>query len=229
MQKILHKEHSGVIHWLKNESFSFVPTMFFPILTGWGIIAISYNKTAVSAPKMIACSVSALATGTTLRHIPEQTLSPDAVQGMLREKGLFDTRRNPAGHGVSHTYEIQKNGKVVYDRSSGLMWQQAGSQGEMNYRDAKDFIAALNKDRFAGFHDWRLPTLEEAISLVEPAKKKGDLHIDPIFDPCQKRVWTSDFRKNGMAWAVWFDSGFCDYAYTDNNIRHYVRAVRGKT
>lgn len=129
--------------------------------------------------------------------------------------------------GFSHHYEIQKDGKIVYDHASGLMWQRAGSQHEMNYRDAQDFVAALNKGRFAGYHDWRLPTLEEAVSFVESEKKNGDLHIDPVFDPCQKRVWTSDLRKGGMAWTVWFDSGFCDYAYVDNNIRHYVRAVRG--
>jgi len=228
MKIILHKGHFGVIYWLKNKSFSFVLAMFFLILTGWVINAITYNNTAVSAPKATACSVSVVATEMTLRHIPEQALSPDVVHGMLREKGLFDTRRNPAGHGVSHTYEIQKDGKVVYDQAGGLMWQQAGSQDEMNYRDAKGFIAALNENRFAGFHDWRLPTLEEAISLVEPTRQNGGLYIDLIFDSCQKQVWTSDFRKDGMAWIVWFDSGFCDYAYTDNNIRYHVRAVRKK-
>lgn len=118
---------------------------------------------------------------------------------------------------------------AVYDHISGLIWQQAGSLREMNYRDAKNYISAMNKERFAGYHDWRLPTLEEAISLVEPAKKDGGLHINPVFDPCQKRVWTSDFRKDGMVWVVWFDSGFSDYAYTDNNISHYVRAVRVRT
>ncbi|MDG6027480.1 MAG: DUF1566 domain-containing protein [Candidatus Brocadia sp.] len=77
---------------------------------------------------------------------------------------------------------------AVYDHISGLIWQQAGSLREMNYRDAKNYISAMNKERFAGYHDWRLPTLEEAISLVEPAKKDGGLHINPVFDPCQKRV-----------------------------------------
>lgn len=213
---------------MKNELFFFIPGMLFSILTGWGIMTIVHAKADIFEQKGTAYSVYASAAGSALRDTPENALSPDAVQGMLREKGLFDSRRNAAGRGVSHQYEIQKDGKVVYDHSSGLMWQRAGSQHEMNYRDAKDFVAALNKDRFAGYHDWRLPTLEEAVSLMERAKKNSDLHIDPIFDPCQKRVWTSDLRKDGMAWTVWFDTGFCDYAYTDNNIRHYVRAVRGK-
>lgn len=229
MQNIPHKEYFNTTPRLKNKSLSFVPGILFPAIIGLGIITIVHNKIAVSEPERTAHSVYVSATGTALRDTPEKVLSPEVVKGMLRAKGLFDSRRNAAGQGVSHQYEIQKDGKVVYDHISGLMWQQAGSQNDMNYRDAKDYIAALNKDRFAGQNDWRLPTLEEAISLLEPAKKNGDLHIDLVFDLFQKRVWTSDFRKDGMAWSVWFDSGFCDYSYTDNNIRHYVRAVRGKT
>ncbi len=227
MQNIPHKEYFNTMHRFKTKSFFFVPGVLFPITIGWGVISIVYNKAAVSEPKITAHSVYTSATGTLLRDTPENALSPDVVQSILREKGFFDSRRNVSGHGIFHQYELQKDGKVVCDHSSGLMWQRAGSQNDMNYRDAKNYISALNKDRFAGYSDWRLPTLEEAISLMVPAKKDGALHIDPLFDPFQKRVWTSDFRKDSMAWAVWFDSGFCDYAYTDNNIRHYVRAVRG--
>ncbi len=228
MLNIPHKVHLTSIHRLKNKSYSFIPGMLFFIIIGWTVISVVHNTAAVSEPGRKTHSVYASVIGTSLRHLPEKALSPDAVQGMLREKGLFDSRRNAAGHDLSHQYEIQKDGKVVYDHTSGLMWQQAGSQNDMNCRDIKDYIAILNEDRFAGYNGWRLPTLEEAVSLVEPTKKNGDLYIDPVFDPRQKRVWTSDFRKAGMAWVVWFDSGFCDYTYTDNNIRHYVRAVRRK-
>ena len=229
MRDIPRKDYFNTIQRPKNGRFSSVPGILFPIIIGWGIISIVHNKAAVSEPERTAHSVYASVTGTALRDTPEVALSPEVVQSMLREKGLFDSRRNAAGHGVSHKYDMQKDGKVVYDHTSCLMWQQAGSRNTMNYRDAKNYISALNKERFTGYNDWRLPTLEEAISLMEPAKKNGALHIDSVFNPCQKRVWTSDFRKDCMAWAVWFDSGFCDYAYTDNNIRHYVRAVRVKT
>lgn len=228
MQYIPHKNSCNAAQRHKNRWFSFVPGILFLTILGWWVIAIVHNKAAVSAPESAVRLVSASVVGTPLRATPEGALSPEVVQGVLREKGLFDARRNPAGRGVSHQYEMQKDGTVVYDHVSCLMWQQAGSRNEMNYRDAKDYISALNKERFAGYRDWRLPTLEEAISLAEPSKNDGGLHIDPVFDPCQKRVWTSDFRKDGMAWTVWFNSGFCDYAYTDSNIKHHVRAVRAE-
>ncbi len=226
MQYIPRKNSCNAAQRPKNRWFSFVPGIIFLTIIGWWVIAIVHKKTVVSAPESAIHLVSASVVRTPLRATPEGALLPEVVQGVLREKGLFDSRRNPAGSDVSHQYEMQKDGTVVYDHVSCLMWQQAGSPNEMNYRDAKDYISALNKERFAGYRDWRLPTLEEGISLVEPSKNDGGLHIDPVFDPRQKKVWTSDFRKDGMAWTVWFDSGFCDYAYTDNNIKHHVRAVR---
>ncbi|OOP55463.1 MAG: hypothetical protein AYP45_14535 [Candidatus Brocadia carolinensis] len=226
MHYVLREDSFNTIQQPKRGRFSFIPGILFFVMIGWGVAAIAHNKAAFSEPGRAARSAHASIAGIPLRPIPEAALSPEAAQGVMREKGLFDARRNPAGRGVSHQYEAHKNGTVVYDHVSDLTWQQAGSLKEMNYRDAKDYISALNKERFAGYHDWRLPTLEEAISLVEPARKVGDLHINPVFDPCQKRIWTSDFRKAGMAWAVWFDTAFCDYAYTDNNIKHSVRTVR---
>ncbi|HHT9110759.1 MAG TPA: Lcl C-terminal domain-containing protein [Candidatus Brocadiaceae bacterium] len=228
MQDIPRKDYFNTIEQQKNGQLSSVPSILFPIIIGWGIVSMVHIKAAISVPQITAHSVYASVTGIAFRDTPEEALSPEAVQSMLRKKGLFDSRRNATGHGVSHKYETQQDGKVVYDHASCLMWQQAGSLNDMNYRDAKNYIYALNKERFAGYNDWRLPTLEEAISLMEPAKKTGALHIDSAFDPCQKRIWTSDFRKDGMAWTVWFDSGFCDYAYTDSNIKHYVRASRNR-
>ncbi|WP_347273826.1 DUF1566 domain-containing protein [Candidatus Kuenenia sp.] len=160
------------------------------------------------------------------RNTPENGLSPEKIQSVLKKKGLFDSRRNPLGKGITHAYEIQKAGKVVHDRTVHIAWQQSGSQKEMNYAEAKHYISQLNRDQFAGYNDWRLPTTEEAMSLMQSVKKKTGLNIDELFDPHQERIWTSDIRKEGTAWVVRFDSGYCDYTYTDANIKYHVRAVR---
>ena len=161
-----------------------------------------------------------------LRNKPEMGLLPEIAQNMLKEKGLHDSRRNPSGTGISHAYEAQNGGATVYDHASGLQWQQSGSRDAVNHRQAKDYVSKLNQERFAGYNDWRLPTLEESMALIEPANKHADLHIDPVFEPRQRMIWTSDFRRNAMPWVVRFDAGYCDYVYNDGNVTYWVRAVR---
>ena len=192
------------------------------------LIAIVPANSIVSAPMETDAieSTGIVVTAIFLRNTPENGLSPEKIQSVLKEKGLFDSRRNPLGKGITHAYEIQKAGKFVHDRAVHITWQQSGSQKEMNYAEAKHYISQLNRDQFAGYNDWRLPTTEEAMSLMQSVKKRSGLNIDQVFDPLQERIWTSDIRKEGTAWVVRFDSGYCDYAYTDANIKYHVRAVR---
>ena len=65
----------------------------------------------------------------------------------------------------------------------------------MSFGEAEQHIRRLNEQKFAGYNNWRLPTLEEVMSLMKPAKRKGGLyayHIDPVFDQKQRDVWTAD-------------------------------------
>ena len=79
----------------------------------------------------------------------------------------------------------------MYDGASRLMWQQAGSENHMDYYKAKKWIDDLNKKGYAGFSDWRLPTLEEAMSLMAP-EKISSLYIYPIFD--ERQEWLVRLR-----------------------------------
>ncbi|GAK53774.1 hypothetical protein U14_05048 [Candidatus Moduliflexus flocculans] len=37
----------------------------------------------------------------------------------------------------------------------------------MTYQEAEAYIAQINADNFGGYNDWRLPTVEELLSLLE--------------------------------------------------------------
>ncbi|MDZ7363377.1 MAG: DUF1566 domain-containing protein [candidate division KSB1 bacterium] len=139
-----------------------------------------------------------------------KTLGQGEVKRMLKEIGFFAADWNKDGHGLFHFYEVREIGeaKVVVDHATGLMWQQSGSSNRMKYADAEKYIRNLNAERFAGYNGWRLPTLEEAMSLMEP-KKHGNLYIEPSFDQTQTWIWTADKESAGVAWVVSFYYGTC--------------------
>lgn len=114
----------------------------------------------------------------------------------------------------------------MVDDATGLMWQQSGSPNYMKYAAAEQYVQKLNNQRFAGYSDWRLPTLEEAMSLMETSQKNGELYIDPVFDKMVYWIWTTDKKSAGVVWFVDFDFGYCDDYYVDNEVHCYVRAVR---
>ncbi len=166
-----------------------------------------------------------------LRSLRFDTLSGQAVKAMLKRHDFYcdetDWSRewcNPNGQGIKHDFVSAQTGKVLVDQVTGLIWQRSGSPNYINFVDADKFVSELNKDRFASYYDWRLPTLEEAMSLMAREKKSGDLYIDPVFDRQQQWIWTADFESAGRAWYVYFSDGFCNHRHIF--VDAFVRAVR---
>ncbi len=155
-----------------------------------------------------------------------QPLSEDDVNKMFKTYDFFDSNYNKNGQGFKHQFEPLdlKGEKVIFDKASGLMWQQSGSENEFNFNDAKAYIEKLNTTKFAGCNDWRLPTLEEAMSLMEPKKNKAGLYIDERFDSMQRWIWTADEYGGSARWCVSFNSGGCDRGQIVTVT--FVRAVR---
>jgi hypothetical protein len=189
-----------------------------------------------------------------LRNTPRDDLSNAEVVRMIKEYDFYvyyeakwggvRERANPGGKGIDNDFVLQKGGRVVLDRATGVMWQQSGSEEEIPFALLQDYIDELNRSGFAGFTDWRLPTVEEAMSLVEPEEARGS-RIDSIFDETPA-TWTSDTVWAGTyqyAWIVLFLQGYpglwgttgiwsgclAKYPeYREEGYRcEYLRAVRG--
>jgi len=118
--------------------------------------------------------------------------------------------------------DYEDKGDIVLDHATGLMWEKSGSSDMFFSSETQEYIQALNKNGFAGYKDWRLPTMVELISLLEPEKQTNDLFIDTIFDEKQRWCWSSDNRSSGRAFGVYFDSGIAYWLFVSS----FVRAVR---
>ena len=154
-------------------------------------------------------------------------LSYEETKTMIVDKGFYDRDKNQEGEGVKNQYTPITVGtdKTVADGATGLTWQQLGSPVAMTFKEAHKYIRELRDKKYASFSDWRLPTLEEAMSLMEPKKNEHGLHINPIFDKKQVWIWTADKKSASRAWVVYFDNGFCSFIDVAYFVYH-VRAVR---
>lgn len=154
-------------------------------------------------------------------------LSVEQVRALIIERGFFSAHTNPAG-GVKHDYrqEVAAGAAIVIDRTSGLTWEQTGSgrivQG--GRAGALAYAQSLNGRRFGGFDDWRLPTLEEALSLLA-AERSAEFHLSPLFNAASAAfIWTVDDADAGRGWVVYYRDGFA--ARESHDFNAYVRAVR---
>jgi len=79
---------------------------------------------------------------------------------------VFSKLKGKPKNYINNDYLNNENGTIT-DRGTGLMWQKGGSNYEMYFSEAKKYLIGLNNDRFGGYSDWRLPTIEELASLLE--------------------------------------------------------------
>ena len=70
-----------------------------------------------------------------------------------------------------------------------------------------------------------MPTLEEAVLLLEP-DKRNDLYINEVFNKEQSSIWTGDQYNPVIAWRVAFDGGSVSWGNYGNFGGDYIRPVR---
>jgi serine/threonine-protein kinase len=141
---------------------------------------------------------------------------------VARERFGLDELWRPAPY-IRNDFEETQAG-TVYDRTTGLTWERAGSEYPVTWEEAHNSIDQMNRNRFAGFRDWRMPTVDELRTLIDPPPQGTSLCIQPVFDPTQIWLWSCDRRSHIAAWYVSLDLGFV--AAHDFTGYYYVRGVR---
>jgi hypothetical protein len=182
------------------------------------------RKAAAEAAGDASSAAAETAAPEPLRRIPA-ILTAEQVKVALVRHGIYDARWNASASGGEHRYETQLAGDamLVVDGEHGLTWQRSGSAQALTFEEAQRYVEKLNADRFAGAADWRLPTLEEAGTLLAPALHAG-FHLDPVFEKGANFIWTADRHPEGGIWMVYFADG--QVACERDDFNAWVRAVR---
>jgi hypothetical protein len=201
----------------------------------------------IEQPKLAYIPKTIQTTRVSLRKAPGQ-LNERHIKNMLLKYHFFDVERNPAGN-FTNDYIVNPDGTIT-DRVTGLIWQKSGSMKRLLWVEAANYVQKMNNQRFAGYSDWRLPTVEELASLMMRNKKQG-LYLSSVFDSRQKKCWSADsFSSDTLsyaaryqsAWIVEFVGGYIEWARWSHsagsgsghtgdsahtkNLNNYVRAVR---
>ena len=129
------------------------------------------------------------------------------------------------GLSVSTWADFTKAGNTVTDNTTGLQWQDDVVGSTRTWQAAIDHCEALSLD---GFNDWRLPNLNELISLVDYGSTR------PAIDPTFQSVASNDYWSSttyagisGSAWYVTFSYGNQSYdGKSGSGSSRYVRCVR---
>lgn len=128
--------------------------------------------------KEIAATLGALGAlaGANFPGLDDPAVSEKAAKQyrMIIDKGYFDSQLNKTGKGIEHQFDVRvvKGDTVIYDGATGLTWQGGSKFEKKRWEDAKAYVNTLS---YAG-GGWRLPTLGEAMSLMEPGENGALQH-----------------------------------------------------
>ena len=116
---------------------------------------------------------------------------------------------------------LEKKEETVVDQATGLLWQRHGSRYPLTLSAAHAHVEQLNALGFAGCGQWRLPTVNELLSLLPDERGREVFPESP--DRPVKWLWSCDRHGHHESWYVNIDMGFA--GVQDINCLNHVRAV----
>ena len=136
-----------------------------------------------------------------LRTAP-RTLKDHEIVNLIRQGNFYDSQHHRVGSFTNYFVD-NKDNLTVTDKSANLMWMRRGCDIN-SIRTIARWIAELNRDNFGGYSDWRLPTVEEGLTLLKKNRNDRGLYLHPCFSAGQPFIFTADRRQPGGHWFVDF-------------------------
>ncbi|MEN8136267.1 MAG: DUF1566 domain-containing protein [Thermodesulfobacteriota bacterium] len=179
------------------------PALVNPIMT-----AVEPEEMSVTGLPTLGATPAGFTT-VTLRNKAD-FFSVDQVRDLIIANNYFDSKRNPNGSFANYLVD---NGdrQTITDQSTGLMWHRQGCD-IANIQRVRKYVEDLNHQNFGSHSDWRLPTIDEAMSLMKADKNIEGLHLHPCFSREQPFIFSADQRRPGGYWFVDYKQGAAFWA-----------------
>ena len=132
-------------------------------------------------------------------------LTDEQIEAFIQRWGFADQLLNKGANFVNHLV-AGRDELTVIDERTGLMWQRFGLD-LCSIRNMKSQIEELNSIGFSGYHDWRMPTVEEACSLMKANINEKGVFLHLCFSKEQPFIFTSARRKPTGYWFVDYKQG----------------------
>ena len=129
-------------------------------------------------------------------------------------------------------WENKTDDGTIHDKDNTYAWCDSNAATNGDDPNTQDFIEALNAARFGGYHDWRLPTVQELSWILHsdipyPGPAINTTYF-PNIEPVDSWYWSSTNVTDDHAWGVEFKFGVL-FGWLNKDSRCAVRAVRGST
>ncbi|HDS09513.1 MAG TPA: DUF1566 domain-containing protein [Firmicutes bacterium] len=130
----------------------------------------------------------------------------------------------------------EKGLRMIKDNNTGLIWEvKSPVKEDVNYAEdqyswsefQEVYVKKLNKSKYGGFTDWRVPNKDELRSILDYSRSNPAIdlwyfpHCKVDFYWCSVTYEMQDY----FGWGLFFGLG--SGIVTGKNLKRYVRAVRG--
>lgn len=122
---------------------------------------------------------------------------------------------------------------MVKDNLTGLVWEVKTLDDSIHCKDTvfnwkkadKMFIPRINGEKFGGFSDWRLPTTNELLSIVDKDLENPSIDINFFPNTAPSYYWSSveHVLSDNLIWCVKFSYGLD--IFSDKTYEYYVRVL----